>query len=49
MEYSFDLVEFLRGFDVELESDLVYYDSQDGIATLIDSESGELLIIETLH
>lgn len=49
MEYDIDIEDLLLGFDVEEYSEFVYYDSYEGIASVIDSESGELLVLETLH
>lgn len=40
--------ELLKGLDVELESEIVYYDSQDGFASII-SEHGELLYLDIIH
>lgn len=40
--------ELLKGLDVEPESEIVYYDSQDGFASIIN-EYGELLYLDIIY
>lgn len=48
-EYDFDLNDLLLGLDLEIESETIYLVSADGLAIIIDSVSGEIYMMETLH
>lgn len=49
MEYDISMSDLLRGFDIQLESETAYFMASEGLAMLIDSVSGEIYMMETLH
>lgn len=44
------LIELLMGFNIDTkEHPSAIYENSDGVVAVIDSDSGELLVIEVLH
>lgn len=50
MNYTIDADELMRGFGIDYsDCSSIIYQSGDGIATIMDADSGEILVIDFLN
>ncbi len=50
MTSDLDVYELIKGTGVQLQpGDEIIYESYEGMVTIMDAASGELLYLETLH